>query len=112
MLDINHDYGEAWRRYEPGSLLTDTDEIVAYKTNTGEWWQNAYQRGIDSNFVDIINYALLRWSVKEENISRKGFFRIFFIFWYQFAEWNYLSYIARVVGVYLFFRVLLKRMIH
>jgi hypothetical protein len=59
MLDKNHDYGEAWRSMSQESFtdlilmkLMRVRQIVA---NDGK---TLISEGIDSNFVDIINYSL------------------------------------------------------
>jgi len=60
MLDKNHDYGEAWARYEPGELYrSDTGEITAHSARSWPMTEKTLiSEGIDSNYIDIINYAL------------------------------------------------------
>jgi len=59
MLDKNHDYGEAWRDMSQESFvdlilmkLLRIRQIIANEGKT------LISEGIDSNFIDIINYAL------------------------------------------------------
>lgn len=59
MLDKNHDYGEAWREMSQESFvdlilmkLLRVRQIVA---NDGK---TLISEGVDSNFIDIINYSL------------------------------------------------------
>jgi hypothetical protein len=59
MLDKNHDYGEAWRDMSQESfvdlILMKLLRIRQILANDGK---TLISEGIDSNFVDIINYAL------------------------------------------------------
>ncbi|MBS1600078.1 MAG: DUF1599 domain-containing protein [Bacteroidetes bacterium] len=59
MLDKNHDYGEAWRDMSQESfadlILVKLLRIRQILANEGK---TLISEGIDSNFVDIINYAL------------------------------------------------------
>lgn len=55
----NHDYDEAWRTMRISSytdfILTKLNRIKEIEENEG---QTAVSEGIDSNYMDIINYAL------------------------------------------------------
>jgi Nucleotide modification associated domain 1 len=59
MLDKNHDYGEAWRDMSQESfvdlILMKLQRVRQILSNEGK---TQVSEGIDSNFVDIINYAL------------------------------------------------------
>jgi hypothetical protein len=59
MLDKNHDYGEAWREMSQESfvdlILMKILRIRQIVANDGE---TLISEGIDSNFIDIINYSL------------------------------------------------------
>lgn len=59
MLDKNHDYGEAWRHMSQESfidlILTKILRIRQINSNDGK---TSISEGIDSNYSDIINYAL------------------------------------------------------
>lgn len=59
MLDKNHDYGEAWRDMSQESfvdlVLMKLLRIRQILANEGK---TLISEGMDSNFVDIINYAL------------------------------------------------------
>lgn len=59
MLDKNHDYGEAWRSMSQESF---TDLILMKLLRIRQILQNdgktLISEGIDSNFIDIINYSL------------------------------------------------------
>lgn len=59
MLDKNHDYGEAWREMSQESfvdlILMKILRIRQIVSNDGE---TLVSEGIDSNFIDIINYSL------------------------------------------------------
>jgi hypothetical protein len=59
MLDKNHDYGEAWRDMSQESfvdlILMKLLRIRQILANDGK---TLISEGIDSNFVDIINYSL------------------------------------------------------
>lgn len=68
MLAKNHDYGEAWRDMRVTSytdfILTKLNRIKEIEDNEG---QTQISEGIDSNYQDIINYAifgLIRYSFK------------------------------------------------
>ncbi|HXD76509.1 MAG TPA: DUF1599 domain-containing protein [Puia sp.] len=59
MLDKNHDYGEAWREMSQESFadlilmkILRVRQIVANDGST------LISEGIDSNFIDIVNYSL------------------------------------------------------
>lgn len=55
----NHDYDEAWRGMRVASytdfILTKTERIKEIENNEGHV---AVSEGIDSNYLDIINYAV------------------------------------------------------
>ncbi len=59
MLQKNHDYGEAWREMSQESfadlILTKLLRIKQILTNGG---QTIISEGADSNFCDIVNYAV------------------------------------------------------
>jgi hypothetical protein len=59
MLDKNHDYGEAWREMSQESfadlILMKILRIRQIVANDG---RTLISEGIDSNFIDIINYSL------------------------------------------------------
>lgn len=59
MLDKNHDYGEAWRDMSQESfvdlILMKILRIRQIVANEGK---TLVSEGIDSNFIDIINYSL------------------------------------------------------
>lgn len=59
MLDKNHDYGEAWREMSQESFV---DLILMKLMRIRQILQNdgktTISEGIDSNYVDIINYAV------------------------------------------------------
>jgi hypothetical protein len=59
MLDKNHDYGEAWRDMSQESfvdlILMKILRIRQIVANDGE---TLISEGIDSNFIDIINYSV------------------------------------------------------
>ena len=59
MLDKNHDYGEAWRSMSQESfvdlILMKILRIRQMVANDGK---TLISEGIDSNFIDIINYSL------------------------------------------------------
>lgn len=59
MLDKNHDYGEAWRAMSQESfvdlILMKILRIRQIVANDGK---TLVSEGIDSNFIDIINYSL------------------------------------------------------
>jgi len=59
MLDKNHDYGEAWRDMSQESfvdlILMKILRIRQIVVNEGK---TLISEGIDSNFIDIINYSL------------------------------------------------------
>ena len=59
MLAKNHDYGEAWRSMRISSytdlILTKIYRTKQIEDNNG---QTIYSEGIDSNYMDMINYAL------------------------------------------------------
>ncbi len=59
MLKKNHDYGEAWRDMRVSSytdfILTKIERIKEIEDIQG---QTLVSEGIDSNYMDIINYAV------------------------------------------------------
>ena len=59
MLAKNHDYGEAWREMSQESfadlILMKLLRVRQILANDGK---TLISEGIDSNFVDIINYSL------------------------------------------------------
>jgi hypothetical protein len=59
MLDKNHDYDEAWRDMRISSytdmILTKINRVKNIESNNG---QTLASEGIDSNYMDMINYAL------------------------------------------------------
>jgi hypothetical protein len=59
MIAKNHDYGEAWRDMSQESftdlILMKILRIRQIVANDG---QTLISEGIDSNFIDIINYSL------------------------------------------------------
>ena len=67
MLDKNHDYGEAWRDMNQESfvdlILMKLLRIRQILANDGK---TLISEGIDSNFIDIINYSLFALILLEE----------------------------------------------
>jgi hypothetical protein len=67
MLDKNHDYGEAWRDMSQESfvdlILMKLLRIRQILANDGK---TLISEGIDSNFIDIINYSLFALILLEE----------------------------------------------
>ena len=59
MLDKNHDYGEAWRQMRIGSMvdliLMKLRRIKQIEDNNGH---TLVSEGVESNYMDIINYSL------------------------------------------------------
>jgi hypothetical protein len=59
MLHKNHDYGEAWRAMSQESfvdlILMKLNRIKQIISNDGK---TIISEGIDSNFIDIVNYSL------------------------------------------------------
>lgn len=59
MLDKNHDYGEAWRSMSQESfvdlVLMKLQRIRQILANDGK---TIISEGIDSNYIDIINYSI------------------------------------------------------
>jgi hypothetical protein len=59
MIAKNHDYDEAWRGMRVNSytdfILTKVERIKEIEDNCGE---TIVSEGIDSNYLDIINYAV------------------------------------------------------
>jgi hypothetical protein len=71
MIDKNHDYGEVWREMRLSSIidimLTKLLRIKQIEDNEGK---TAISEGVDSNYQDILNYAvfsLIKWSEQVEN---------------------------------------------
>ena len=69
MLDKNHDYGEAWRDMSQESfvdlILMKLLRVRQILVNDGK---TLISEGIDSNYVDIINYALFALILIEEGV--------------------------------------------
>jgi len=67
MLNKNHDYGEAWRDMSQESfvdlILMKLLRIRQILANDGK---TLISEGIDSNFIDIINYSLFGLILMEE----------------------------------------------
>jgi hypothetical protein len=67
MLDKNHDYGEAWREMRLSSLtdiiLTKLMRIRQIEDNQGKTFVS---EGVESNYQDIINYAIFALIKLEE----------------------------------------------
>ena len=70
MTDKNHDYGEVWREMRLSSLidimLTKLLRIKQIEDNEGK---TSISEGVDSNYQDILNYAvfsLIKWSEQSE----------------------------------------------
>ena len=59
MLAKNHDYGEAWRKMRVSSytdiILTKLMRTKEIEDNDG---QTSVSEGIDSNYMDMINYSI------------------------------------------------------
>jgi len=72
MLDKNHDYGEAWRSMSQESfvdlILMKILRIRQIVANDGK---TLVSEGIDSNFVDIINYSLFALILMAEGKHEK-----------------------------------------
>lgn len=71
MQNKNHDYGEAWRKMRISSytdlILMKLKRIKQIEDNEGK---TTISEGIDSNYLDIINYAvfaLVKIDVKDNN---------------------------------------------
>ncbi len=54
MLRKNHDYGEAWR----GMRVSSYTDLILTKLQRVKEIENLVSEGIDSNYMDIINYAM------------------------------------------------------
>ena len=67
MLDKNHDYGEAWRDMSQESfadlILMKILRIRQIVANDGK---TLISEGVDSNFIDIINYSLFALILVDE----------------------------------------------
>ena len=67
MRDKNHDYGEAWRNMNQESfvdlILMKLLRVRQILSNDGK---TLISEGIDSNFIDIINYAVFALILIEE----------------------------------------------
>ena len=59
MMNKNHDYGEAWRDMRISSL-TDLilQKLLRVKQIEDNKWKTLVSEGIDSNYQDMINYAV------------------------------------------------------
>ncbi|MBU0489817.1 MAG: DUF1599 domain-containing protein [Bacteroidetes bacterium] len=68
MLKKNHDYGEAWRSMRVSSftdiILTRINRIKQIEDNDGI---TGVSEGVESNFSDIINYAIFALIKSDEN---------------------------------------------
>ena len=68
MMDKNHDYGEAWRDMEISSIadiiLVKLFRIKQILVNSGK---TIISEGIDSNIIDIANYAIFALILLNEN---------------------------------------------
>ncbi|HEY6902237.1 MAG TPA: DUF1599 domain-containing protein [Puia sp.] len=59
MLDKNHDYGEAWREMSQESLVDlILMKILRIRQIVANDGKTLISEGIDSNYIDIINYSL------------------------------------------------------
>lgn len=71
MLKKNHDYGEAWRAMSQESfvdlILVKLMRIRQILANEG---RTLVSEGIDSNFIDIINYSLFALILIDEGIHK------------------------------------------
>lgn len=74
MMAKNHDYGEAWRDMRGSSLtdiiLTKINRIKKIEDNNG---RTEVSEGVESNYQDIINYAvfgLIKIAENEEKTNR------------------------------------------
>jgi hypothetical protein len=75
MVDKNHDYGEAWREMSQESfvdlILMKILRIRQIVSNDGA---TLISEGIDSNYIDIINYSLFALIlIGEGGIPHKSF---------------------------------------
>ena len=70
MLRKNHDYGEAWRKMRPASLvdliLVKLLRVKQIEDNNGA---TLVSEGIDANFLDILNYAVFALVLTDEQGS-------------------------------------------
>lgn len=68
MMNKNHDYGEAWRDMEVSSIadiiLVKLFRIKQILSNSGK---TIISEGIDSNIIDIANYAIFALILLNEN---------------------------------------------
>lgn len=68
MLDKNHDYGEAWRQMSQQSfvdlILSKLQRIRRIIANEGK---TKISEGMESNFADIVNYAVFALILMEES---------------------------------------------
>ncbi len=71
MLHKNHDYGEAWRNMSQESfvdlILMKLMRIRQIISNDGK---TIISEGIDSNFIDIINYSLFALILIDEGVHK------------------------------------------
>ena len=59
MLDKNHDYGEAWRDMsQEGYVDLITMKILRIRQIVANEGKTLISEGIDSNYIDIINYSV------------------------------------------------------
>jgi len=72
MEDKNHDYGEAWRNM---SLQSFVDLILVKLLRVRQILANdgktIISEGIDSNFIDIINYAVFALILSAPDLSKR-----------------------------------------
>lgn len=67
MLDKNHDYGEAWRDMsQEGFVDLILMKLLRIRQILANEGKTLVSEGIDSNFIDIINYALFALILIEE----------------------------------------------
>jgi len=67
MLDKNHDYGEAWRDMsQEGIVDLILMKILRIRQIVVNEGKTLISEGIDSNFIDIINYSLFALILIEE----------------------------------------------
>ena len=73
MKDKNHDYGEAWRDMSQESftdlILSKLLRIKQILSNEGK---TIISEGIDSNYLDILNYAVFALILIQEGVHEGG----------------------------------------
>lgn len=73
MKDKNHDYGEAWRDMSQESftdlILSKLLRIKQILSNEG---RTIISEGIDSNYLDILNYAVFALILIQEGVHEGG----------------------------------------